>query len=477
MANWSLPTTGSKYVDYTAELNARLNDLAYGLDPAYTTASNVLVNFTRFSSANSRWEKYNGTSWVAMASSYAIDITGKAAALSTARAITLTGDASGTANFDGSAGISITTTLGNSGVTAGSFGSGTAIPAITVDAKGRVTSVSTNTVTPAWTSITGKPSSISGYGIIDAITNAGNTPSIQAGTFALRPAAATIGRLYLAIDTMILYRDNGSTWDVASPAYTGDVTKAVGGTALTLAASGVTAGTYDKVTVDAKGRVTSGAAMSGSDVTTALGYTPYNSTNPSGYITAASLSSYFPNTGGTITGALTINNASPTIYMKDTDGRSSMLHCNGNTLYVLRGDGTNSSSWAQYNGYWPVQINLENNDAQFGGNFTAIGDVTAFSDERFKTNWRDFDEGFIEAMAQVKHGIYDRTDTGLTQVGVGAQSLQKVMPWAVLKAENGDLSVAYGNAALAVGVALSQAIVSLKTEIGELRGEIAALKG
>jgi phage-related tail fiber protein len=43
---------------------------------------------------------------------------------------------------------------------------------------------------------------------------------------------------------------------------------------LTLAASGVTAGTYTKVTVDAKGRVTTGAALASTDVVTALGYTP-----------------------------------------------------------------------------------------------------------------------------------------------------------------------------------------------------------
>lgn len=41
-----------------------------------------------------------------------------------------------------------------------------------------------------------------------------------------------------------------------------------------LTTSGVTAGTYSKVTVDAKGRVTAGAALVSSDVTTALGFTP-----------------------------------------------------------------------------------------------------------------------------------------------------------------------------------------------------------
>jgi len=43
------------------------------------------------------------------------------------------------------------------------------------------------------------------------------------------------------------------------PALTGDVTTSAGSVAATLAASGVSAGTYNQVTVDAKGRVTAGA--------------------------------------------------------------------------------------------------------------------------------------------------------------------------------------------------------------------------
>lgn len=44
--------------------------------------------------------------------------------------------------------------------------------------------------------------------------------------------------------------------------------------------SGVTAGTYAKVTTDAKGRVTAGSALASSDVTTALGFTPLSNTSP-----------------------------------------------------------------------------------------------------------------------------------------------------------------------------------------------------
>ena len=49
-----------------------------------------------------------------------------------------------------------------------------------------------------------------------------------------------------------------------------------GDPSIVLSDSGVVAGTYSKVTVDAKGRVTTGAAIVSSDVTTALGYTPVN---------------------------------------------------------------------------------------------------------------------------------------------------------------------------------------------------------
>ncbi|MFN5824769.1 MAG: tail fiber domain-containing protein [Sphingobium sp.] len=46
--------------------------------------------------------------------------------------------------------------------------------------------------------------------------------------------------------------------------------------ASSLANSGVTAGTYLKVTVDAKGRVTAGSSMTSGEVTGALGFTPAN---------------------------------------------------------------------------------------------------------------------------------------------------------------------------------------------------------
>lgn len=71
-------------------------------------------------------------------------------ALATGRTIGMTGDVTYTsAAFDGSANVTGTATLASSGVTAGSYGSTSAIPSITVDAKGRVTSISNNAITVA----------------------------------------------------------------------------------------------------------------------------------------------------------------------------------------------------------------------------------------------------------------------------------------------------------------------------------------
>ncbi len=146
----------------------------------------------------------------------------------------------------------------------------------------------------------------------------------------------------LAGTTGVLRKTAANTWALDTATYlTGNQSITVSGDAagsgttaisLTLANSGVTAGTYTKVTVDAKGRVTTGASLASADlptytgtlissqVTTALGFTPYNSTNPSGYITSAALSSYLPLTGGTLTSNLLINSGTDSRLLVQVSG-------------------------------------------------------------------------------------------------------------------------------------------------------------
>jgi hypothetical protein len=101
------------------------------------------------------------------------------------------------------------------------------------------------------------------------------------------------------------------------------------------------------------------------------------------------------------------------------------------------------------------------------GNLTVAGvltgsNLTASSDERLKTDWDDLPADFIDCLAMLKCGTYTRIDNGERHVGVGAQSLQKFLPEAVLESEKGTLSVAYGHAAMAACVELAKEVVRLR---------------
>ncbi|CAB4180527.1 hypothetical protein UFOVP1040_70 [uncultured Caudovirales phage] len=127
MADWNKPTTTSNYsTEFIPELSNRLLDVAKGNDPAIVTVSNVPTNMIRWTSASSKWEKYNGSAWADLAATYAIAISGNAgtaSAWATGRTIDLTGDVTGTSGaWTGSANISFATTLAT--VTAAKGGTG-----------------------------------------------------------------------------------------------------------------------------------------------------------------------------------------------------------------------------------------------------------------------------------------------------------------------------------------------------------------
>lgn len=105
----------------------------------------------------------------------------------------------------------------------------------------------------------------------------------------------------------------------------------------------------------------------------------------------------------------------------------------------------------------------------------ASGNITAYSDERLKTNWRDMPENFVARLAKVKVGIYDRIDTeNGTQVGVSAQSFQELLPQAITTATDDmqTLSVNYGGAALASAVELAKDNCELRARIERLEALI-----
>jgi hypothetical protein len=67
----------------------------------------------------------------------------------------------------------------------------------------------------------------------------------------------------------------------------------------------------------------------------------------------------------------------PTLYLRHATLRSAYLHCNGNIFYIL-GGAANQDSWnIVANGRWPLEVNLNNNNATFGGDVNATSFTTS----------------------------------------------------------------------------------------------------
>ena len=216
----------------------------------------------------------------------------KADQLSTARNIELTGDVTGNVNFNGTADVDISSTLSNTAVTAGTYGSATASPRFTVDSKGRITGVSEVTITGGGgegggsdaTSIQGVSVSATdpttdGEALVytgseyEAVAVVKDANAVSTNTASKVVKRDSSGNFAAGTITAAL-TGNASTataWATGRDvALTGDVTGTATGVdgsgnvsiASTLANSGVTAATYGdantvaQVVVDAKGRIT-----------------------------------------------------------------------------------------------------------------------------------------------------------------------------------------------------------------------------
>ncbi|QXJ39600.1 hypothetical protein BV455_02966 [Parageobacillus caldoxylosilyticus] len=262
-----------------------------------------------------------------------------ASKLQTARTISLTGDATGSTSFDGSANASIAVTLANSGVTPGTY------PKVTVDAKGRVTdgqSLSPSDIPNLdWSKITsGKPTTLSGYGITDGVQNAGGAPSIQAGADASKPSAGVAGRLYVATDTKKIYRDNGTSWDVIGTINWADIA----GKPTTLSGYGITDGVPIGRKINVGAGLTGGGDLS-ADRTISVSFGGNGSATTVARSDHNHDGTYVKKAGDTMTGALTISSASnPGLELRSTGGGTPFIDFSndGSTDYdariILNGD-------------------------------------------------------------------------------------------------------------------------------------------
>ena len=109
------------------------------------------------------------------------------------------------------------------------------------------------------------------------------------------------------------------------------------------------------------------------------------------------------------------------------------------------------------------------------GDVVFAGNVTAFSDERLKTNWRKLKPTFLIEWSKVKYGIYDRIDSGETQAGLSAQAVKEVIPEVVsVESGSGHLSLNYGAAAAVATVELAKEVIELRKQVNK-QGELIKL--
>jgi hypothetical protein len=139
---------------------------------------------------------------------------------------------------------------------------------------------------------------------------------------------------------------------------------------------------------------------------------------------------------------------------------------NSNRLMQRNVSGGTWTGWVEY---------LNTGGRTFSGSLTMSGNITAYSDETLKTNWRSLPSDYVYQLSQVKCGVYDRIDIELTQEGVSAQSLQTVLPYSVIKDEDDKLSVNYGSAALVSTVELAKKVVEQEARIAHLEALISKL--
>jgi hypothetical protein len=133
-----------------------------------------------------------------------------------------------------------------------------------------------------------------------------------------------------------------------------------------------------------------------------------------------------------------------------------------------------------------TQLNLDmNSDADFlirdgnsanatrftfdtsSGNFTAVGEVISSSDARLKEDLEVIPDA-LDKVKQLSGYTYRRIDlNNVTQAGVIAQEVEKVLPEVVVEDGDGYKSVAYGN----MVALLIEAIKEQQKQIDELRGK------
>ena len=159
-----------------------------------------------------------------------------------------------------------------------------------------------------WSAIQNKPTTLNGYGITDAVKNTDVVTTATAGKILKLNSSAKLpadvaGNADTAskLKSAVLIGVTGGDVDNASVSFDGSKDVNVN---VVLSNTGVTAGTYAKVTVDAKGRVKAGANLTANDIPN-LNWSKISTGKPT-TVAGYGITDALKKTGDTMTGALTL---------------------------------------------------------------------------------------------------------------------------------------------------------------------------
>ena len=447
------------------------------------------------------------------------DVTGNAdtaTTLATSRTLSISSDATGSASFNGGANADIAVTLANSGVTAGTYGSSSAIPAITVDAKGRITSATTSAIDSTSVSNGGESVSVSSGGQItssanhdfdagidvtgnitvtgtvdgrDVASDGSKLDGIESGATADQTAAEIRSLVESASDSNVFTdADHSKLNGIAAGAEVNvatDLSVSETTTAVTISSSTGTNGIIAQATASTAGvmAVAQHNKLAGIEAG-ATNVTNNNQlTNGAGYITSFDIttqtdnkylrSDAADNCAGDITfdggaGAVTIANNSDIRFQTGTwtgevGSNTGKIQYHSNHFYFQ-----SQSSWHFRNGSGTNRVSIDSS-----GNISANGTVTASSDIKLKKNISTIDNA-LDKVNLLRGVEFDYIENGNHNIGVIAQEVESVLPDLVHTNEETDTkSVAYSN----LTAVLIEAVKELTAEVNTLKAELNTLKG